>query len=55
MGKGRSLAIGRPGTVQVSLYVFRFSSLALRANISETSLVLLFNEQGEKEAGRNER
>ncbi len=28
---------------------------ALRANISETVLVLLINEQGEKEKGRDER
>src|SRR3990167_6877491 len=29
-------------------------SIALRANISETVLVLLINEQGEKEKGRDE-
>ena len=29
-------------------------SLALRANISETVLVLLINEQGEKEKGKDE-
>ena len=31
------------------------SLAALRANIGETSLVLLINEQGEKEQGRDER
>jgi hypothetical protein len=31
------------------------SALTLRANISETVLVLLINEQGEKEKGRDER
>ena len=41
--------------------VCRFSTFtedlhaALRANISETVLVLLINEQGEKEKGRDER
>ena len=29
--------------------------MPLRANISETSLVLLINEQGEKEKGKDER
>src|SRR5260370_20608640 len=32
-----------------------YSPSALRANISETVLVLLINEQGEKEKGRDER
>src|SRR5260370_9429605 len=33
----------------------RYAGPALRANISETVLVLLINEQGEKEKGRDER
>jgi hypothetical protein len=32
-----------------------FSSRTLRANIFETPVVLLINEQGEKEKGRDER
>src|SRR5229473_1669381 len=36
-------------------FKIRFGSLSLRANISETVLVLLINEQGEKEKGRDER
>ena len=32
-----------------------FFHTALRANISETVLVLLINEQGEKEKGKDER
>src|SRR3989442_248659 len=35
--------------------VFRFMRKTLRANISETSLVPLINEQGEEEKGRDER
>src|SRR5260370_2544814 len=38
-----------------SVNVFRYNSVTLRANISETVLVLLINEQGEKEKGRDER
>jgi CRP-like cAMP-binding protein len=45
---------------RVNLFMNKFKKLgfvhnALRANISETVLVLLINEQGEKEKGRDER
>ncbi|MGD0907665.1 MAG: hypothetical protein ABSA96_08790, partial [Candidatus Acidiferrales bacterium] len=35
--------------------VWKIARAALRANISETVLVLLINEQGEKEKGKDER
>src|SRR5713101_1202566 len=41
--------------LKISLYVIACQLPTLRANISETVLVLLINEQGEKEKGRDER